>query len=457
MPVMSNFKVELPYEIKEVQHVIPIRCGDSRDSGAMENEIMRSLIIEYAARGIKVDLSRLNIAGAVVNKQSYIEIKDLIKGNLRQCLNEIGEKMTVDPHEKGKILHSSIVQISAHADIALKTKELKLLYKPDEVEIVDNHSTVNCGMSDASEVWKELIALFYELKPEVKFYDKQEKKEIITKLDNDKTLLRLLKSTYAHEGDTVESFITSIDLLKEPQKSNLYLRSMFDADNELARVPIHINYGIINYRTGLKIRMDENAQIHTVLDDLASMMRYVMDALPANNLEKIRRGSVQKPIAGLICSPDIPNPREALVRYLRTKEKREGLDVAGTVFLTTGMNVTSPFSSFGPYKLGGIAYSIVKLHIRDYYIIGNNSRETLNIRRKVENDPILNLVMKHFKVKMRLITLDELKALGVQTHTSAAGPEEVKAIKEAIAKFKRLPGSALNKPIIAPDVLKLLD
>ncbi len=457
MPVMSNFKVDIPYEIKEVQHVIPIRCGDSRDSGAMENEIMRRLIIEYAARGVKVDLSRLNIAGAVVNKQSYIEIKDLIKGNLSQNLNTIGEKMSVDPNEKGKILHSSIIQISGHADIALKTKELKLSYKPGDVEIVDKHSTVNCGMSDASEVWKELIAMIYQLKPEIRFYDKGEKKEVIAKLDNDKMLLRLLRNIYAHEGADVESFITSVDLLKEPKKSELYLRSMLNADNELARIPIHINYGIINYRTGLKIRMDENAQIHTVLDDLAGMMRYVMETLPANNPEKIRRGSVQKPIAGLICSPGIPNPRETLVRYLRMKEKRQDLDVAGTVFLTTGMNVTNPFSSFGPYKLGGIAYSVVKLNIRDYYIIGNDSRETFNIRRKVENDPILNFVMEHFNVKMHLITLDELSALGIQTHTFTADPEEMRIIREGIGKFIKLPGSVLNKPVIASYVRRLLD
>ncbi len=275
-------------------------------------------------------------------------------------------------------------------------------------------------------------------------------------LDNDDDLYLLLKNVYAHEGTSAEDFLTSIDTVKEPLKSKKYLRTALDADNELERIPVHVNCGVLNYRTGLKIRIDDNLHVHTILDDMAGLMRYVMDHLPENHPERIRRSSIQKPVCGLICAPDIANPRETLIRYLNLKESSD-YDVAGSVFLATGSNVLNPFSSFGPYKLGGICYSIVTLGLRDYYLLGKDVLEANNIRRKVKNDPIMSTIMQHLGVHLHVLTVPEVEAEGINSYVSTVEPDLRKMIHQSIKDFPKDHKSVLNRRIREPSVLALLD
>ncbi len=455
MEARTTIGISIPYIVDEVQHVIPIRCGDARDVGAVENEIMQTLIIEYAARGVKVDVSRVTIAGAVVNKQSYIEIKDIVKQGLTKNLEEFGERLVVSGNEKNNVLQKTVTQISGHADVQVKGTTHKLTYTPQELEIVDAHSRVNCGMSHASEAWVKIQEVLFQVAPEIQFFDKTEKKEKKIKIKDKKVLYELLKSSYAHDGASADDFLTSIDLIKQPEQTKLYLRKMLDSDNELARVPIHINYGLINYRTGLKLRMDGNEHIHTILDDVSAVMRYVMEKLPSDHPEKIARSSTQKPVAGLICSPLIQNPRETMVKYIKLTENNN-IDVAGSVFLVTGMNVLNPFSSFGPYKLGGICYSIMVLGIRHYYVIGKDSNDVMKIKRKVINDPILKTIIEHYKVKVTGLTISDIQAKGVSQQAISVDENTRSVIREAIQKFSKHPKSVLNRPVKTSEVFVLL-
>ncbi len=454
MGTRTTLSFNVNYPVDEIQHVIQVRCGDARDGGSVENQILRSLILEYAARGVKVIVSRVTIAGSVVNKQSYIELKDIIKGGLNSSLAEFGEKVRVDPGPG--VLHRTVVQISGHADIKVPDVN-KLVYNPEtEVEVIDPDSEINCGMSHSNEAWKAIRAMLYNIKPEITFFDKTAKKERTIMLDNDDDLFLLLKSVYAHEGKSADDFLTSIDLIKQPLISKRYLRTALDADNELERIPVHVNCGILNYRTGLKIRIDDNLHVHTILDDMAGLMRYVMDNLPENHPERIRRSSKQKPVCGLICAPDITNPRETLIRYLNLKES-SNYDVAGSVFLATGSNVLNPFSSFGPYKLGGICYSMVTLGLRDYYLLGKDVLEANNIRRKVKNDPIMNAIVQHLGVHLHVLTVPEVEAEGINSYVSTVEPDLRKMIHQSIKDFPRDPKSVLNRRIKEPSVLALLD
>lgn len=452
----TEFTVKLPYEVEEVQHVIPIRCSDARDIGAVENGIMHELTIEYASRGVQVMVDRQTIAGSVVNRQTFIEIKELIKAGLARSLAEFGELLTVTPMDGLNVLHTTTVQISGHADIKLLTPDLKLIYTPNDIEISDHHSSVNCGMSHATEVWRTLRDFLYALKPEIKFFDKSAKKWTTEALANDETMFRLLRSCYAHDGDSVDDFITSIHLTEQPRISKEFLRRMLDADNELARMPVNINWGLINYRTGLKLRFDNNDHVHTILDDVALVMRYAMEHLPMNHPEKLARTSAQKPVCGLVCTPDIPNPREMVIKYIKTTEGRDDLDVAGSVFLVTGMNVRNPFSSFGPYKLGGLCYSIMNLGIRDYYIVGKDEAEVLNIERKIMNDPILSIIIKSSGVQLRHLTLGELHAKGVHSHSTSVDEQVRDLIREGIQKSIKHPKSPLLRQVKSPHIRTLL-
>ncbi len=173
MGTRATLSFNVNYPVDEVQHVIQVRCADARDGGAVENQILRSLILEYAARGVKVLISRVTIAGSVVNKQSYIEIKDIIKGGLNSSLSEFGEKVRVD--QGPGVLHKTVVQISGHADIKVPDVN-KLVYNPEtEVEMINPDSAINCGMSHSNEAWKTIRGLLYNIKPEISFFDKSRK------------------------------------------------------------------------------------------------------------------------------------------------------------------------------------------------------------------------------------------------------------------------------------------
>lgn len=269
-------------------------------------------------------------------------------------------------------------------------------------------------------------------------------------------MLPLLQSYYIHETGGVEDFLTSIDLLRQPLLSKEYLRQVLNRTSDLAPIPVYLTAGIINYETGTKVRIDGNTHVHTILDDVAAVLRDVMAALDDSHPEKVARRSRQTPVCGLICTPDIPSPRELLVKFLR-REGRSDMDVAGSVFLLTGINVRNPFSCFGPYKLGGICYSIMALGIKDYYIIGRNAIEAANIRKKVKNDPILSAIVAHFGVRFHVLTMPDILARGVHPNSTTVDMPTREVILESIRRLSSDPHqlSALGRPVRSRDVLKL--
>ncbi len=428
-------------QIHEIQSITTVRCGDARDDGSIEPAVIRAIIYEYIERGIRVQISRVTTAGVAINNQSYIEIKDLLKRALEKAWLEFNGALAFFEGE-GQVLYKPIVRISGHADFRVNSENLaKLAYNRNEIGIVDPHSPVNCGMRHASEVWTKIIELLYEIKPERRFFDHAIKGYRTEVIDNEDVLFPFLKGCYAHDDTGVESFLRSIDILRQPRTSKNFLRNRLNDDIDLVRVPCVIHEGLINYRTGQKVRLDDSGEVHTALDDIAAVMYEVVKSLADDHPEKLARSSRQNPSYGLICSPYIDHPRETLVKYVKAAKSSEvhELLVAGSVFLVTGMNVSKFWSSFGPYKLGGICYSIMNLGIRNYYIIGKDDNEATAIERKMTNDPILSAVLDHFGVQLHKLTLEDIKKAGVDIRSTGLDMPTQEIIRETVAKMSRNP------------------
>ncbi|MBI5046215.1 hypothetical protein HZC07_00590 [Candidatus Micrarchaeota archaeon] len=459
--VWSSVAWQASYPVYEYQFLVPLRCADARDVGKLENEVTRRLIVEYAARGIMVNIHRIVRAGGIVNKYSSPEVKEALRDGLNQAIVQIGVDR-LDPfgsNKKSKVPFAPVVQVSGHAEVKATTSDQKLVYSPEEIVLINDHSMINCGMSHASEVWVEVIEWLIKEKPKFEFYDKTVRKRVEIAINSRDALQRLLVSLYSHEGSTPEEFLTSIDLLCEPLKSKTYLRNELDKDNELSSLAIHINAGLRNFATGAEYRIDGNEHVHTLLDDKAAIMKFVMENLDENHPERKQRSSKQKPIAGLISSPNVQYPRETLIEYLRVTEGRQDIAVAGNVFLATGPNVLNPYSTFGAYKLGGILYSIMKLGIKDHYILAEDDAQAKIIEKKVRNDPILGLVFQKFNLKLTVLTTKRLEAEGIRNQITTIDPKIQKLIDQGVSHVLKLAShkhSALHRKVVAPEVLEIV-
>jgi hypothetical protein len=204
------------------------------------------------------------------------------------------------------------------------------------------------------------------------------------------------------------------------------------------------------------VRIDDNEDVHTVLDDLAAIKAYVVSRLPDDHPEKKRRASPQKPICGIICPSDIQNPRDMVINYLNLGEKKAHIDVAGSAFLTTGYDIYNQFAAFGPYKMGGIAYSVVELGITDYYVVGKTPLDADLIEIKIQNDPILSTVFHNFGVKIKKLTIPQIEAAGIQKHSNNVDRDVLDLIGAGIRDFHRHDRSVLNRPVKEPRVRELL-
>lgn len=459
--VWTRISTDENYAIREIQLIITGRCADSREGSKIENKAAKVLMLEAAARGIHIMLRRVVSAGGVMNEYSIPEVIELIEHGLNDAIGLVGPER-LDPHgreeKNGRIPFRTIVRLSSHGAVGPKSGKHKLVYSPEELEITDKHSPTNCGMRHAgSGVWRPFMEWFKELAPEREFFDKELRKRVKIKIRTDEDIRRMLLSLYGYNGDPKE-FITDIDILEEPLKSKERLRAALDENKAQTATEVTINASVRSFLTGEDIRITNPQMPPTFLDVKGFMMKYIMDHLPNDHPEKVRRRNKQKPTVGMMCSPAVEYPRETLVAYLQ-KHGRRGLDVAGSVFLAVGPNLLRPFSTFGAYKLGGILYSIISLGIRNYWIVGRDEHEVRRIKEKIRNDPFLSVVFDYYKVKVHELTMSTFEKEGVRRESISAKDHVVddllgRALKAA-KKSPVLKDSFLDRPVKFGRVLRL--
>jgi len=445
------------FPVEAAQMLVSIRCSDARDATSIETEVTNSMRIEYAARGVEVNLQRVNLAGSVVNSHSVGEVIQLIVDGVDHYVERFNSALTYsEAGPAGGVLFVPVVQITGHADVTVVNPDPHgISQNVENVRVADPHSPVNCGMSHASDAWSAVRKWLVENKITARFYDRSLRDHVSITLNSDEDIMRLMNNAYTFRGQNIEEFLYSIDLIHQPLRSKAFLREKLDHNVRLSCVPVHINASILHYGTGREVRIDGNQHIHTFLDDVAGVTAYVIERLPDNHPERAARTIKQKPVCGLICPP-LHDSRDLIMNYLSEMNPNVGNNVAGSVFLTTGADVVVPYSTFGRYKLGGIAYSIMSLGLKDYYLIGRNKGECHLMEMKLKNDPILSVLFEKFEVKVHMVELDDVRKKANRKAVGSLDEQCLELINEGIRKFPRHERSALNRPVVAPRVRELL-
>jgi hypothetical protein len=267
-------------------------------------------------------------------------------------------------------------------------------------------------------------------------------------------LLRLLVNTYLYGGIDVAGFITSIDPIRTPLESKKFLRQKINNNVRLGNIPITINASVLNYRTGQDIRTDGNLGAHTILDDVSGVTSYVMAQLPEDHPEKVARMGKQKPLCVLVCPPTIQSPRDLIMDYHHHLFPKTQNGMAGSVFLTQGIDVDKPTSVYGPYKLLGNIYSIVALGVRKFYLLGEDKLQADLMEAKLRNDPLTNIVLNHFNVELVKVALHEVSKFA-NLERRNLDRETLDLINDGMKKFPIHPLSPLNRPAKFERVLEL--
>ena len=111
----------------------------------------------------------------------------------------------------------------------------------------------------------------------------------------------------------------------------------------------------------------------------------------------------QKPLAGLLCmsDPRMSSRIAAAQYYLAMKDLQTGTAyMPNTVFNISGSNFDIPLTPFGPYVIAGFYYSVHYLKLTDQMVMGYDPQQTDRIMAKIENDPLMNLIVKKYNVNL---------------------------------------------------------
>ncbi|MEJ0056809.1 MAG: hypothetical protein WDN75_14830 [Bacteroidota bacterium] len=287
------------------------------------------------------------------------------------------------------------VHIQTHAHLTEDSNDDYISHVHD-LHIVQE-SPLNCGMLGASAVGVEIEKMIVEEKPVIEL----DGEKII--VDNDTKIKLMLKEHYAYDGYLAGDWIFSIDLLRtHPRHQRTLLEKAIDNDSELKVLDIKITCGIMDYSIHSLIRVDDGDPAVPFWD---TVQKYVRDHSLNERTKRevlIHQSQKQKPLAGLLCMSD---PRQssrnyAAEYYLKSKGVNTGEYLPNTVFNMTGSSFDIPYTPFGPYVIAGFFYAVKHLGLTDQMVMGYDAAQTSRIMMKIKNDPIMNMIVKKFKVNL---------------------------------------------------------
>ena len=426
-------------QIERIQINLVVGCSDSRRVRFLDSIIEEELVRAYALRGIMAMIETMSVAGTYMTPDNISEVK----GRLHRIMHS-----SMD-HADGRL--DLIVQLLTHGKVGLAPFVTvgKTTYSEEEIT-VDETSRTHCGMAHAAEAWKELMKLIFDNantdhKLATEYYDKATGKTVNTvdePIDNEGRLQKLLRNVYFYTGEHVRGFITNIDKLVKhitDQKGNL--KAAIRMDPELGDLPVIINAGIEDFETGGVIRVDRNDHAYFILDDKARIKEIALTYLPEDDPERIWCASKQADVvkAGIICTSDINNPRTALAKSLGVG--------AGSIFGIINDKVANYWSAFGPSAVVAFYYSVAHLGVGGYHIIGVNEKQTNKIMKKINEDPLIQFVIRLFGVKIHAYPESELRE---KIRKTLADHEEITRYKEVVRRvmqnYTPPAQSVLHKP-----------
>ncbi|HTL80135.1 MAG TPA: hypothetical protein VL651_00445 [Bacteroidia bacterium] len=372
----------MPHTKKHEVHIL-LGCADARDLSQIHVDAVRHITAEWRQRGIDVDYHTIRAAGSFVTPDVVMDIKRTIEQELRAS-------------QDVKRPVSFYVHVQSHGHLTDDSSKEYISHVHD-LHIVDG-SPLNCGMLKASSLGIELEQLILEEQPEVMW--KGEKHVI----NDDKMIRRLLRYVYNHDGYLAGDWIKSIDLLRtHPRNQRTELERAIKSDPELKTLDIKVTAGIQDYSIHSLIRVDGGEPEAPWWDEVQAYIREQVKHERAKSDVLLKQAELQKPLAGLLCmsDPRMSSRLNAAQYYLALKGIEHGAEyMPNTVFNISGSNFDIPLTPFGPYVIAGFYFSIHYLGLTDQMVMGYDPQQTERILAKVENDPIMNLIVKKYKVNL---------------------------------------------------------
>lgn len=365
--------------MKQEVHIL-IGCADARDSNHLQTEMLTEKTLEYQQRGVHIDLQVLRVAGSFITPDVVMDIKRTIEQNQRRTSGKF--------EENRYYVH---IQTHGHLDEQSNKNYISHIY---EMNIVPG-SPLNCGMLEATTVGIEIEQMLIEERLEVKTPGKK----II--IDGDDKIPELLDVIYGYNGHLAGDWLKGIDKLRtHPRLQKTILEKAIDDDPELSRLGIEITAGIQDYSIHGLIRLDDGKPAVPFWDEVQTAIREKASSMKEQLSKQAQK---QDPLAGLISMSDPKRTSRlaAATHYMKLKHiPAVEAYLPNTIFHMTGTGFDLPESPFSPYAIGGFYYSLKYLHLKDYMVMGYDQEQTTRIIRKMNNDPIMNCIMKKFKVEI---------------------------------------------------------
>ncbi|MBI3511233.1 MAG: hypothetical protein HY064_11260 [Bacteroidetes bacterium] len=372
----------MPYTSKHEVHIL-LGCADARDLSQIQIDAIRHVSAEWRAKGIDVDYHTIRAAGSFVTPDVVMDIKRTIENELRQ---------SHDVHRPVRFY----VHIQSHGHLTEDSSKEYISHVHD-LHLVDG-SPLNCGMLHASSLGIELEQLLLEEQPEVIIAGQK------IKIDDDSKIRSLLNTVYNHDGYLAGDWIKSIDLLRtHPRNQRTMLERAIKNDPELKNLDIRITAGIQDYSIHALIRVDGGDPVAPWWDEVQHYVRHHGNNERLKKETLLRQAEKQKPLAGLLCmsDPRMSSRIAAAQYYLALKDISTGADyMPNTVFNISGSNFDIPLTPFGPYVIAGFYFSVHYLKLTDQMVMGYDPQQTNRILAKIEHDPLMNLIVKKYKVNL---------------------------------------------------------
>jgi hypothetical protein len=378
--------------MKEKQVHILIGCADARDLSQVQLDAVNHITNAYRKKGVEVEMHVIRAAGSFVTPDVVMDIKRTFEQAQRNT-------------EDLQVPISYYVHIQTHGHLTEDSNESYISHVHD-LKVVDG-SPLNCGMLHASAVGVELEQMIVEEKPEIEVRGHK------YRIYNDTKIKMLLKEVYAYDGYLAGDWIKSIDLLRtHPRHQRTLLEKAIANDPELKMLNVQITCGIQDYAIHSLIRVDDGEPEVPFWDDVQGYIRmHVKSDRSAKDI-LIKQSQKQKPLAGLLSMSD---PRMAsrilAANYYMTLKgiAHNGDYLPNTVFNMTGTSFDIPHTPFGPYVVAGFFFSVRHLGLTDQLVMGYDEGQTGRILQKVNNDPLMKMIVKKFKVNLIPINQVDLK------------------------------------------------
>jgi hypothetical protein len=378
--------------MKEKQVHILIGCADARDLSQVQLDGVNHITNAYRKKGVEVEMHVIRAAGSFVTPDVVMDIKRTFEQAQRNT-------------EDLQVPISYYVHIQTHGHLTEDSNESYISHVHD-LKVVDG-SPLNCGMLQASAVGVELEQMIVEEKPEIEVRGHK------YRIYNDTKIKMLLKEVYAYDGYLAGDWIKSIDLLRtHPRHQRTLLEKAIANDPELKMLNVQITCGIQDYAIHSLIRVDDGEPEVPFWDDVQAYIRmHVKSDRSAKDI-LIKQSQKQKPLAGLLSMSD---PRMAsrilAANYYMTLKgiAHNGDYLPNTLFNMTGTSFDIPHTPFGPYVIAGFFFSVRHLGLTDQLVMGYDEGQTGRILQKVNNDPLMKMIVKKFKVNLIPINQIDLK------------------------------------------------